>query len=151
MIIMDKGTDKNEKPLVIEAVTKALRALWNSFPSLMGVLLLVSLISSWLPKSYYSILFRGNYVWDSLIGSVIGSILAGNPITSYVIGGEFLDQGIGLLAVTAFLVSWVTVGVVQLPAESILLGKRFALARNISAFFFSMIVAVITVLVVSLL
>ena len=78
----------------------------------------------------------------------MGSILAGNPITSYIIGGELLAQGISMTAVTAFLVAWVTVGMVQLPAESILLGKRFAVTRNIAAFVFSVIVAILTTVVV---
>jgi len=45
-----------------------------------------------------------------------------------------LNQGIALIAVLAFLLSWVTVGFVQLPAEASLLGKKFALLRNAVAF-----------------
>lgn len=134
-----------------ESISKAAKGLWISFPSLIGVLLLVSLTNALVPSSYYSKLFTGNYITDSLIGGILGSIFAGNPLTSYIIGSEFLLQGVSLLAVTAFLVSWVTVGLVQLPAESILLGKKFALTRNITAFFFSIIVAALTVMVVNLL
>ncbi len=133
------------------AVIKALKALWNAFPVLVGVALLVSLTAVLIPKSAAAFIFRGNMLLDALVGGVLGSIMAGNPITSYVLGGELLGQGISLLAVTSFLVAWVTVGIVQLPAESILLGKRFAVARNITAFIFSMIVAVMTVVGVSLL
>ncbi len=133
-----------------ESVIKAGKALWNSFPILLGVILLISLISTIIPTSAYSLLFKNSYLVDSIIGSSIGSILAGNPITSYIIGGELLSQGVSLLAVTAFLVAWVTVGLVQLPAESMILGKRFAITRNITAFILSIIVAIITVSVVSL-
>ena len=79
-------------------------------------------------------------------GSTVGSISAGNPITSYIIGGELLKEGISLFAVTAFITAWVTVGIIQLPAEASILGKRFALARNILSFIFSIIVAIATVL-----
>lgn len=48
--------------------------------------------------------------------------------------GELLEQGAGLVAVTAFLVAWVTVGLIQLSVESILLGKKFAVSRNIFQF-----------------
>jgi len=58
-----------------------------------------------------------------------------------------LKQGVGLIAVTAFLVSWVTVGLIQFPAESTILGKKFAILRNISAFILSIIVAIITILI----
>jgi len=134
-----------------ESIVKAAKGLWSSFPILIGIVLLISLVNSLIPNSVYSILFTGNYVSDSIIGSVLGSILAGNPLTSYILGGEFLSQGVSLLAVTAFLVSWVTVGLVQLPAESMFLGKKFAITRNITAFMFSIIVAILTVIGVSLL
>lgn len=133
-----------------DAVAKSARALYKSLPVLLGVVLLVSLANALVPKTFYTALFSRNALLDSFIGSAIGSVLAGNPITSYVLGGEMLKQGISLIAVTAFLVAWVTVGIVQLPAESILLGKRFAIARNITAFVFSIIVALITVVILGL-
>jgi uncharacterized membrane protein YraQ (UPF0718 family) len=130
-----------------EAVIKAGKALWKSFPVLLGAILLISLANVLIPKSFYLVLFSKIPFLDSLIGSLVGSILAGNPVTSYIFGGEMLKQGVSLIAVTAFLVAWVTVGLVQLPAESILLGKRFAIVRNITAFLFSIITALITVFI----
>lgn len=134
-----------------EAVIKAAKSLYQTLPILIGVLLLVSLANALIPKTFYSTVFRNNIFLDPFIGSAIGSILAGNPITSYIIGGELLKQGISLVAVTAFLVAWVTVGMVQLPAESVMLGKKFAVVRNITAFLFSIIVAIITTIIVGVL
>ena len=134
-----------QKEKLKEALTKAAKGIYKSLPVLIGVILLISLANSLIPKSIYTSLFRGNYFLDPFIGSLIGSILAGNPITSYVVGGELLKQGISLIAVTAFLVAWVTVGLVQLPAEAMLLGKKFAIIRNLTAFIFSIIVAIITI------
>ncbi|MBN2111864.1 hypothetical protein JW707_02065 [Candidatus Woesearchaeota archaeon] len=128
-----------------QSVKKAGKALWRSAPILVGVVLLVSLANTLIPKSAYTVLFSRIPILDSVIGSALGSILAGNPVTSYVLGGEMLKQGVSLVAVTAFLVAWVTVGVVQLPAESMLLGRKFALTRNLTAFLLAIAVAVITV------
>ena len=139
----------NEK--LKSATAKSARALYNAIPVLAGVILLVGLASTLIHKSFYLALFSKNIFLDSVIGSGLGSVLAGNPITSYVLGGELLAQGVSLVAVTAFLVAWVTVGLVQLPAESILLGKRFALIRNALSFVFCIIVAIITVFLVGLL
>jgi len=132
------------------ASIKSARSLWNAFPLILGTILLVSLISILIPSSFYTAVFKGHFLLDSLIGSLIGSVSAGNSITSYILGGELLTQGVSLIAVTAFLVAWVTVGVVQLPAESAILGKRFAFLRNITAFFLSIVVAAITVLIFKL-
>ena len=84
---------------------------------------------------------------DTLWGACIGSIVAGNPVNSYIIGGELLRYGVSLFAVTALMVAWVSVGVVQLPAEMAALGRRFALVRTAMSFFMSMAVAIITVIV----
>lgn len=63
-----------------------------SLPVLMGVLLLISLITSSLPKKYLHLLFTGDKILDPILGAVIGSISAGSPLTSYVIGGELLKN-----------------------------------------------------------
>ena len=128
-----------------ESVQKAGKALWNSFPYLIGVILLISLVNVSISESSFTLLFKGNLILDPLIGNILGSVLAGNPITSYILGGELLNEGISLVAVTAFLASWGTVGIIQLPAESILLGKKFAIIRNFAAFIFSIVVAILTV------
>jgi len=130
-----------------KSMYKSLRGLWNAFPMILGTILLISLISVVIPKSFYSIVFSKNSFLDSFIGGMIGSISAGNPITSYIFGGEMLKQGTSLVAVTAFLVSWTTVGLIQLPAESVILGRKFALLRNLTAFLLSIAVAVTTVLI----
>jgi hypothetical protein len=76
---------------------------------------------------------------------LVGSISGGNPITSYIIGGELRQQGVSMLAITAFIVSWVTVGIIQMPAEALMLGKRFAIVRNAVSFFISIVIAILTV------
>jgi len=135
-----------DKQKIKEAIVGTGNALRKSLPVLLGVLILVSLSNVLIPKGAFLWLFSKNALLDSFIGSFIGSILAGNPITSYVLGGELLKQGIGLMAVTAFIVAWVTVGIVQLPAEAVLLGKKFAIVRNITAFFMAILVAIVTVM-----
>jgi uncharacterized membrane protein YraQ (UPF0718 family) len=118
-----------------------------SVPILLGVLLLLGLVNTLVPKEFFSRIFTGNKVLDPLIGALFGSIAAGNPLTSYLIGGELLKNGISLVAVLAFIVSWVTVGTVQLPAESLMLGRRFALLRNGISFLMAIAIAVLTVLI----
>jgi len=128
-------------------MVKAARGLWMALPMILGTILLVSLISTLISKEFYMAVFSKNVFLDSVVGGLVGSISAGNPITSYIFGGEMLNQGVGLIAVTAFLVAWVTVGIIQLPAESAILGRRFALFRNLTAFVLAIVVAIVTVLI----
>jgi uncharacterized membrane protein YraQ (UPF0718 family) len=128
-----------------KSAIKSFKSLYKMLPLILGVLLLVSLIPVLIPKSFYLRFFQKNLILDSVTGSIIGSISAGSPITSYILGGEFLKDGVSLTAVTAFIVAWVTVGIIQLPAESLILGKKFAIIRNATSFLFAIIVALITV------
>ncbi len=131
------------------AIKKSAMSLWRSLPTIIGVIMLVGLVNALIPRKIYSLAFTGNSILDPLIGSGLGSILAGNPITSYIIAGELFKQGISIIAVTGFIVAWVTVGIVQLPAEISFLGKKFALARNLLSFIFSVIVAIVVYLILS--
>ena len=130
-----------------QAFLRTVQSFKRSLPVLLGVLMLLSLASALIPKNLYSEVFTGNQIIDPLIGALVGSIAGGNPVTSYIIGGELRLQGVSMLAITAFIVAWVTVGVIQLPAEALMLGKRFALLRNVISFITAVIIAIITVLI----
>jgi len=123
----------------------------NVLQIIVGVILFTGLIVKILPVENAAGWFGKNDVLDALIGAAAGSISAGHPITSYVLGGELLTKGVSLVAVAAFLVSWVTVGSIQLPAEALMLGWRFALFRNLICFGFSILIAVLTVATLGLL
>jgi hypothetical protein len=109
------------------------------------MLLLTSLAVTVFPEQISAGLFGGNDALDALIGASVGSVAAGHPLASYLLGGELLKSGVSLVAVTAFIVSWVTVGIVQLPAEVLMLGTRFAIYRNIICFFSAVAIAFLSV------
>lgn len=120
---------------------------WKSFAAsiliLFIVLLVVAFAQALIPPNSYNKIFSGNIFLDPLIGALLGSISLGNPIVSYVIGDELLKNGVGLVAVTAFIISWVTVGIVQLPAESFFFGKRFAFVRTLTSFIGAILIGII--------
>jgi uncharacterized membrane protein YraQ (UPF0718 family) len=134
-----------------KAGKKLLNNLNNSIPILLGVLLLVGLVKTLIPNDFFQRVFTGNMIVDPVMGALIGSVAGGNPLTSYVIGGELLDKGTSLVAVLAFIVSWVTVGIIQLPAESLMLGRRFAFVRNALSFVFAIVIALVTVFIMGVL
>jgi len=133
-----------------QTLAKTGKMFAQTLPILGGVLILVSLAISNIPKAWYGKIFTGTLL-DPVIGAAAGSVAAGNPITSYIIGGELLGRGVSLLAVTAFIITWVTVGLIQFPAESLLLGRRFAVARNVSAMVLSVVAATLAVLTMNVL
>ena len=56
-----------------------------------------------------------------------------------------MHSGVSLVAVTAFIMSWTTVGLVMIPIEAASLGRRFAIVRNLLNFVFALLVAIATV------
>ena len=139
------------KIVITQAFLKTLNNFKQVVPIILGIIMLVSLSLVVIPKSFYSSIFTGNKIIDPLFGAIFGSIATGNPITSYIIGGELLKQGVSLIAITAFILTWVSVGLIQLPAESLMLGKRFAITRNVVSFVTALIVAVLAIFTLSIL
>lgn len=134
-----------------QCLVKTAREFCSMIPIMLCILLLISLVSALAPEGFHSYFFTGNVLLDSIAGAAAGSIAVGNPIMSYIIGGELLAMGISLVAVTAFILAWVTVGVVQFPAESMILGRRFAIRRNLVSFLSSIAIACLVVLTMGVL
>jgi len=140
-----------QRPAFQIVVIKSSLSFLSMTPILLGVIGLVGLFQVLLTPEVLAALFQNNPLIDTLVGTLAGAIAAGNPVTSYLIGGEMLEQGISLYAVSAFILSWVTLGFIQLPAEVEMFGIRFTLYRNILAFLFTVFIAVLTTLTVHVL
>ncbi|MBW2067007.1 MAG: NifB/NifX family molybdenum-iron cluster-binding protein [Deltaproteobacteria bacterium] len=138
---------KISRRVVTEAVRSASKQIRNLLPVMIGVVFLVGLFSAFISKESLASFFSGSIWKDSLWGASVGSMLAGNPINSYIIGGQLLEIGVSLIAVTAFICSWVSVGLLQLPAEIDALGWKFAVVRNLSCFGLSMAIGFVMILV----
>ncbi len=124
--------------------TGAYYSLRSMAPMLLGVVGLVGLFQTYMTPQMLQSLFSGHTLSDMSIGVVAGGVSVGQPFISYIIGGELLDEGVSMYAVSAFILSFVTLGVVQLPMEWSLFGRRFTLVRNLLALVFAFIVAFLT-------
>lgn len=128
-----------------QSARKTLHTFINILPIVVGMLLLTSLAINTFPDQISKGVFGLHDFIDAFLGASVGSVAAGHPLASYVLAGELLATGVSMFAVTALIVSWVTVGIVQLPAEALLLGKRFAIYRNLLCFVFAIAISILTV------
>jgi uncharacterized membrane protein YraQ (UPF0718 family) len=133
------------------SLKKTTHTFINLLPIIIGMLLLTSLVISTFPEKITAEIFGVNKALDALVGTAIGSVAAGHPLASYILGGELLNNGVSLVAVTALMVSWVTVGIVQLPAEALMLGTRFAVIRNSISFISAIAIALLAAFTLQLL
>ncbi len=112
---------------------------------LVAILGLVGLFQAFVTPAMLSKLFSGDALHDTLVGTLAGAVAVGQALISYILGGELLKEGISLYAVAAFILAWVSLGIVQLPAEAEVLGLRFTIWRNLLALIFTPLTAVATV------
>jgi len=138
---------KQEQQITLKiAFKKALNNFLSMTPMLLGVIGLVSIMQTYITPEMLSHLFGYGITTDIFTGTFIGAISSGNPAVSYIISDQLLNQGVTLYAVSAFILAWVTLGIVQLPAELSVFGLKFTFYKNILTLFATMLVAYCTVL-----
>ncbi len=135
---------------VFFAFKKTARQFFSVLPVLLGVIFAIGLFQTFIDRKVLFSVFSGRPLLDTFLGACVGSILVGNPVNSYVIGDMLTKMGVSLYAVTALMVTWVTVGLIQLPAEISILGAKFAIKRTVSCFFLAIVIAMATVFVMRL-
>lgn len=128
-----------------DALQKTLQQFYVIIPVLSSVFLLTGLIKAFLPGALLPSVFSGNVITDTFSGACLGSILGGNPINSYVIGETMLKIGVSPFGVTALMLSWVSVWLIQIPIEMSALGTRFAVIRIVTAFLITIPASIIIV------
>lgn len=133
------------------AFKKAFMGFLSMSPLLLGTIGLVGLMQTFITPAMIKLLFGYGSVTDTLMGTFAGGISVGQGIISYVIAEELKTQGVTLFALSAFILSWVTIGVAQLPAEASMLGLKFTIIRNILSLLFTLLISYLTVMTLGLL
>ena len=134
-----------EKNNIKHAFNKSLKGFLSMLPMLLAILLLLGIFDVYITKDILLSFFISNNFIDTITGTLLGGVLTGNPMISYILGGELTDAGVSLYAVTAFILSWVTIGLVQLPAEVEIFGLRFTFYRTLFTFITTILVSLCTV------
>jgi len=107
-------------------------------PMLLGILLLISMFNQLWVFNYLND-YLSNDLISVFLADIFWSISAWSTINSYVIANSFWDINNNMLVITVFLISWITVWIIQIPAEIYFFGKKFALIINWIAFIFAII------------
>ncbi len=140
---------KEEKqPLTFkQSLIKATLGFVSILPMIIAVVGLIAIFKSFITPEMLSKLFGHGAAADISIATLAGAISSGNGALSYVIGKGLLDNGVSIYAVSAFILSWVTLGFVQLPAEASMLGVKFTAIRNILTLISTVLVSYLAVVI----
>ncbi len=123
------------------AIKKSAANIFRMSPMIAGVVGLAALLTNYVRIEQLQSIFSGDVLSDTIKGTIAGSIMLGNAVISYILGGELLQKGISYYAITAFLLAWVSIGIVQIPLEIRFFGKRFVIIRTTMALGFTLLLS----------
>ena len=131
------------------ALKKAWKAFENIMPEFLVVIILVGFLLAVLNPETISKIIGADSGWSGvLLAALIGSVTLIPGFVAFPTAALLLDNGAGYMQIAAFVSTLMMVGIVTFPVEIKYFGKKISIMRNIFAFLFSFIVAVIIGLVV---
>lgn len=139
LFLWQKDRDK-----VIQSLRISRRSLFKLLPLLMAVFGLVGLFQEFIPPDQVTrLLGESSGLTSLLISTVAGAVSIGPPLAAYPLAQTLLDSGAWPPAIAAFILSWISIGVITLPFEATTFGGRFALLRNGIGFLSAMLCGLI--------
>ena len=133
---------------------KALKKAWKSFenilPELLVIMLLIGVLLAVVDHDLISSLLGESSGWFGVIlASIIGAITLIPGFVAFPTASLLLKGGAGYMQIAAFVSTLMMVGIVTLPVEVKYFGKKISYTRNVLAFMFSFIVAIVVGMVVT--
>ncbi len=132
---------RRSKEKTVESLRVSCRSLARVFPLLIAIFGLIGLFQVFLPPELIEEwLGSTSGLGSLLIGGLLGAVAIGPPVAAFPLADSLLDAGAWPPAAAAFVVSWISVGIVTLPFEAEVFGLRFALSRNLIAFLAALLI-----------
>lgn len=133
---------------------KALKKAWKSFenilPELLVIMLLIGVLLAVVDHELISSFLGESSGWFGVIlASIIGAITLIPGFVAFPTAALLLKGGAGYMQIAAFVSTLMMVGIVTLPVEVKYFGKKISYTRNVLAFMFSFIVAIVVGMVVT--
>ncbi|MDY6848684.1 MAG: permease [Thermodesulfobacteriota bacterium] len=133
-----------DKTKTRDSLDIARKSFIKVLPLLFAVFLLVGLFQVFLPAELIERwLGEASGPASLLIATVAGAVAIGPPLTAFPLAGSLLQGGAWPPAIAAFIVSWISVGLITLPFEASVFGPRFAVTRNILVFLSAMLIGLL--------
>ena len=146
LLILSFLKDKKKTKM---ALKKAWKAFENILPEFLVVILLVGFLLAILNPETISKIIGAESGWFGVIlAGIIGSVTLIPGFVAFPTAAILLENGAGYMQIAAFVSTLMMVGIITIPVEIKYFGKKISILRNVLAFFFSFLVAVIIGMVV---
>lgn len=132
-----------------QSLLKALKSFEKILPQLIGIIILVGIMLAFFNEEYISKVIGNNSgVLGIVISLVVGSITLIPGFVAFPTAAILLNNGAGITQIAAFVSSLMMVGVATYPLEVSYFGRKLTIMRNVFAFLFSIIVALLIGIIV---
>jgi len=126
------------------ALLKAWKAFENILPQFLAILFLAGILLAFLTPETISRIIGRKSGWLGVVGAaLVGSVTLIPGFLAFPMAALLLKNGAGAMQIGAFVSTLMMVGVITLPVEIKYLGRKTAYLRNLMAFGFSFLVALV--------
>jgi uncharacterized membrane protein YraQ (UPF0718 family) len=126
------------------ALLKGWKSLENILPQFLSILIIIGIMLAVLTPATISKLVGQQSGWlGMLIASILGSITLIPGFVAFPLAAALLKSGAGFMQIAVFISTLMMVGIVTLPVEISYFGKKATYLRNILAYLFSFVVAIV--------
>ena len=131
-----------------EKTKLVLKKAWKSFenimPQFLSIIILIGMMLAVLtPEQISMFLGKESGIMGVVMAAFIGAITLIPGVVAFPLASALLQNGAGITQIAAFVSTLMMVGIVTMPVEIQYFGKKVAIIRNLSAFIFSFIVAIV--------
>ena len=124
----------------------ALKKAWKSFENILPQLLTVMIVVGFAlavmsPATISKLIGAESGIFGVLISALVGSVTIIPAFVAFPLANALLESGAGYVQITAFIYTLMMVGMVTIPMETKVIGRKLALRRNIISFVFAIIAA----------
>jgi uncharacterized membrane protein YraQ (UPF0718 family) len=142
ILLVVSAISSREKTLL--ALKTAGKTATGTLPFLLIIIIVIGFLLTFVPPHIIaSLIGRRAGFMGVLIASLIGSILLIPHFVATPLAASLLKQGAGIPAIAAFVTTLVMVGIITMPMEIELMGKKFTIWRNILSFGFAILIALV--------
>ena len=132
------------KEKAIESLKMALKSFVKMLPMVFIIIIAIGLLLGFVPPEQIS-RFVGEQsgVGGILLVGVVGALMHIPALLSFPLAASILENGASVTAVAAFITTLTMIGMITLPLEIKILGKKMALLRNGISFVIAILIAFI--------
>jgi uncharacterized membrane protein YraQ (UPF0718 family) len=126
----------------IQSLKMAGKSFINMIPMVFIIIIFIGLLLGFVPSEQIS-RFVGEQsgITGVFLVGIVGALIHIPALLSFPLAASILESGASITAVAAFITTLTMIGMITLPLEIKILGKKMAILRNGLSFVFALLIA----------